>query len=109
MHALVPEVQLQLLEGPLDQEAGEGVHDRPHPGEGEPAARADEQLLADADVEHAVGVPFECLLEAVLADLGEHDREPRVLVEQPAGGGDETITHGVHGRGSPREGGVTGG
>ena len=41
--ALVDEVQLDLLERPLDQERGEGVHDRPHPGERQARPHADQR------------------------------------------------------------------
>lgn len=94
---LVPEVQFHLLEGSLDEETREGVHDRTHPGQGEARARPDEELLADADVDHPVGMPELGVREAVPADLGEHDRDPRVLVEQPGDDRGETVTHGVHG------------
>lgn len=94
---LVPEVQLDLFEGPLDEEAGEGVHDRAHAGQGEARARPDEELLADADVDHPLRMPELGVREAVPADLGEHDRDPRILVEQPGDDRGEPVTHGVHG------------
>jgi hypothetical protein len=40
-HVLVPEIQLDLLEGPLDEKAGEGVHDGPQPGQRQPRRRPD--------------------------------------------------------------------
>ena len=55
--ALVPEVQLDLLECPLDQERRVGVHDRPQPGQRQPAADADHELLPDAHVEHPLRMP----------------------------------------------------
>lgn len=91
------EVQLHLLEGPFHEKAGEGVHDRPHSGERQARARPDQQLLADTDVDHPVGMRAPRLLETVRADHGENDRDPRILVEQPRGDGNETVTHGVHG------------
>ena len=53
---LVAEVELDLLVGPLDEERRVGVHDRAQAGQREPARDADHQLLADADVDHAIGV-----------------------------------------------------
>ena len=52
---LVAQVELDLLVGALDDEGRVGVHDGPQPLEGEAAGHADHELLADADVEHALG------------------------------------------------------
>ena len=73
---LVPEPELDLLEGPLDQERAERVHDRPHPGERQPGADVDEQLLADADVDHPLGVLALDLPEELAGDLGVDQRRP---------------------------------
>jgi hypothetical protein len=96
----VSEVQLDLLERPLDEEAGEGVHDGSQTGQRQARARPDQELFADPDVDHPIGMPAPGFRETVLADLGEDDRDPRVLVEQPRHDRGETITHGVHRRGS---------
>lgn len=79
----MPEVQLDLLEGPLDEEAGEGVHHGPQPGQRQARARSDQQLLPDADVDHAVRMPVLRALESGHTDLGEDDRDARILVEKP--------------------------
>lgn len=64
-HILMTEAELDLLEGPLDEERRIGVDDRPQPREGEPAGDADQQLLADAHVQDAVRVSPPCRLEGV--------------------------------------------
>jgi hypothetical protein len=79
----VPEVELDLLEGALDEEAGEGVHDGPQSGQRQSGGRPDQELFADPDVDHPVRVSALCLHEAVSADLGQDDRDPGILVEQP--------------------------
>ncbi|SCE12364.1 hypothetical protein GA0115246_111063, partial [Streptomyces sp. SolWspMP-sol7th] len=99
--ALVPEVELDLLEGALDEEAREGVQDGPHPGEREPAPGAHQELFADAEVDDPVGVALRRLGEAVAADHGEDDGEALVLAEQGGHGGAETVAHRFHG-GAPR-------
>ncbi len=58
------------------------MHDRAHSGEREPGPDVDEQLLADADVDHPVGVAPLGLAEVLPADLGVHQRHGEVLVEQ---------------------------
>lgn len=94
--ALVSEVQLDLLERSLDQEAGEGVHDRPHPRQRQAGTGSDQQLFPDADVDHPVRVGAPGRGEAVGADVGEHDGQPWLLVQELRGGADESVTHGVH-------------
>lgn len=82
-HVLVAEVQLELLEGPLHEEAGEGVHHRPQTGERQTRARPDQELLADADVDDTVRMAAPSVLETGQTDLGEDDGDARILVEQP--------------------------
>ena len=75
---LVPQVELDLLERPLHEKRGVGVDDGSHPLERETGGDADQELLADADVDHTVGVARNRarLLEAGHADVGQHDGEP---------------------------------
>ena len=83
---LVAEIELDLLERALDEERRVAVDDGSHALLRQAGGHADHQLLADADVDHAVRVPQAGagLLEGVVADVGEHDREPRVAVERLA-------------------------
>ena len=83
---LVAEVELDLLERALDEERRVAVDDRAHALLRQAGGDADHQLLADADVDHALGVPVPGagLLEGVDADVGQHERQPRVVVERLA-------------------------
>ena len=74
-----PRSSLICSNGALDQERRVAVDDRAHALLRHPGRDADHQLLADADVDHALGVPVARAgrLEAVDADVGEHDGEPR--------------------------------
>ena len=74
---LVAQVELDLLVGALDDEGRVGVHDRSQALEGEAGGDADHQLLADADVEHAL-----VARQLGGADLGEDDRGARIVVER---------------------------
>ncbi len=76
---LVVEAELDLLEGALDEERRERVHDRAHPGERQAGADVEQQLLADADVDHPVGVPAFDVAEELPADLGVHQGDRQVL------------------------------
>lgn len=109
---LVAEIELDLLERPLDEERGERVRDRPQPGQRQAPGDADEQLLADADVDHAAGVAGRGRRKLRRGDVGQHHRDPRIAVQQVGGGRDEALTHGFHGhlpvldrRAGPRWGG----
>ena len=93
--ALMHQIQLDLLEGPLDQEGGEGVRDRPHSGQGQAARHADQELLADTQVDNAVRMPLAGRRESLGRDVGEHDGEPRVAVEQLARHPHEAFPHGL--------------
>ena len=96
---LVTEVELDLLERPLDQERRVAVDDRAHALLRHPGRDADHQLLADADVDHALGVPVAHAgrLEAVDADVGQHERQPRIVVERIGRDAREALSHAVHG------------
>ena len=75
--SLVPEVELHLLEGTLDQERREGMRDGAHSGQGEAAGHPDHQLFADAHVDDAVGISGEGFrTEVTQADVGEHQCDP---------------------------------
>lgn len=78
----MPEVELDLLERSLDEEGGECVGDWPQPGEREPGGGADKQLLADANIDHPAGMARRRTAELIGADIGQHDREARVVVKQ---------------------------
>ena len=92
---LVAEAELHLLEGSLDKERAEGVHDRAHPGERQSGADVDEQLLADPDVDDPVGVACFDLAEELAGDLGVDQRDRRVGLDEVAGGAGE-LGAGVH-------------
>ena len=55
--ALVTERNLELLVRSLDQERRVRVSDGPHSLDREPTRDAEHELLADADVDHAIGMP----------------------------------------------------
>ena len=95
---LVAEIELDLLERALDEERRVAVDDGAHALLRQARGHADHQLLADADVDHAVGVavPGACLLEGVVADVGEHDRKPGVAVERLRGDAREALAHAFH-------------
>src|SRR5690349_8277529 len=93
---LVPEVQLDLLIRPFDEERRVGVHDRPHPRQGEAAGHADHQLFPDAHVEHPVRVPGHVLGEHVGGDLRQHHRGQRILRQQRRSRLRENGTHVGH-------------
>src|SRR5580693_988968 len=93
----MPEVEFDLLERSLDEERGECVGDWPQPGEREATRDADKQLLADADINHPAGMARRRTVELISADIGQHDREARVVVKQFGGGGNETFPHRLHG------------
>ncbi|GGW23470.1 hypothetical protein GCM10010381_02500 [Streptomyces xantholiticus] len=84
------------------------MHDRPHPGECDAATGADQQPLTDARIDHPGRMAALRLLETGGTDLGEDEGQAGVLVEQARGGGDETVTHGVHGRNLLSDGAVSG-
>ena len=89
------EVELDLLErrarpGTARRSARSGAG----PVERQPAGDADHQLLADADVDHPVRVPARGRREPAGGDVGQHDRDARVVVEQLGGGVDEALPHG---------------
>jgi hypothetical protein len=91
---LVAEVELDLLERPLDEERGVGVHDRAHAGERQSPGDADHRLLADADVEDAVRVAGAGRRERGCGDVGGNDRELRVVVQRGAHGVHKGLSHG---------------
>ena len=74
---LMPEVELELLVRPLDEERRIRVRDRPVPLEREPGGDADHQLLADADVEHA-----RMRRHLGDADVGEDHGDARVVLQR---------------------------
>ena len=80
------EIQLDLLKGPLDQERRVGVHDRPQPGQRQPAGHADHELLPDSHVQHPLRVPRRRLGEQVGRDLRQHHRRQRILIQQRRSG-----------------------
>jgi hypothetical protein len=90
---LVHQVQLDLLERALNQERGVGVRERPQPGERQAAGHADQQLLADAHVEHPVRVLAQLRKELVGGDVGEHQGHRRVRVQQLGHGAHERTAH----------------
>ena len=89
----MPEIDLELLERALDEERGVAVGDRAQAGRGETGGDPDQKLLADADVDHAVGVPARCAGETRDGDVGEHEGDPLVVVEQLLGDGHESFAH----------------
>lgn len=70
------------------------MHYRPHPGKSQPSAHVDGELLADAQVEHPFGVVQEGLLEVLLGDVGEDERDRAVSIEKVGRGRGELLTHG---------------
>jgi hypothetical protein len=92
---LVPEPELDLLEGALDQERAERVHDRSDPGQRHPRADVDEQLLADADVDDPVGMAPLDVPEELAGDLGVDQGDRWVGVDQ-LGGRVRELLAGVH-------------
>ncbi len=72
---LVAEVELDLLERALDQERRVAVDDRAQALLCQAGGDADHQLLADADVDDALGMPLARAgrREGVDADVGQHD------------------------------------
>src|SRR3954471_2790346 len=74
---VVAEVELDLLPRSLDEKGRVRVHDRPVALEGEARGDADQQLLADADVEEAW-----VRRQIVGADRREDDRDPLVGLER---------------------------
>src|SRR5439155_21081449 len=90
---LVPDVELQHLERPLDDERRVGVHDRPQPRKSQAARNAEHELLADANVDHAVGMaPFRGE-ERGAADLRDPDRDARVRIDGVGGRRVEALAH----------------
>ncbi len=76
------QVELDLLERPLDQEGRIGVEDGSESFQRQAGAGADLRLLPDADVDDAIGVASRGDTERRNADVGEHDCSPVVLLEQ---------------------------
>jgi hypothetical protein len=60
------------------------------------ARHADEQLLADAQVDDPVRVPLAGRLEGIRADIGQHHGHPGVAVEQFASDPHKAVPHRVH-------------
>src|SRR6266849_10622494 len=85
---LVAEVELDLLVRPLDEKRRVRVDDGSKAFERKPGGDADHQLLADADVEDT-RMPRQ-LRDA---DLGEHERDARVLVERLRRHAVEALAH----------------
>ncbi len=100
-HPLVHEVELDLFEGPFDQEGAEGVREGPQAGQGESGSGTDQELLADSDVDHPVRVRFGGVTEVLTGDLGVHQRRVGALVEQRDRGGGELLA-GAHDLSSTR-------
>src|SRR6185312_7938439 len=92
-HALMHEVELDLLEGTLDEEGRIRVHERPQAFQRKPGCDADHQLLADPDVEDPRVRP-----ELAHADLGEDDGDARIVVEELGGDLVEALAHSDHDR-----------
>ncbi len=88
---LVAQVELDLLVGALDDERRVGVHDGSQSLEGEAGGHADHELLADADVEHAL-----VARQLGDADLGEDDRRARIVVERARRELVEALSHRGH-------------
>ena len=89
------QVQLDLLERPLDQEARECVRDRAHASQSHPAGHADQHLLADPEVHDAVWMPLPGGLERISGDIREHYRHFRIGVEQFGRDAAEALSHGL--------------
>lgn len=97
--ALVGQVELDLLERSLDQERCVRVGDGPHAGPGQARGDADHELLANADVNDPIGMTVLGPHKAGPADVGQHHRQPRILVEEVAGNPGEAVAHGLGGGG----------
>ena len=80
-HALVPEIELHLLEWALDEKRCIGVDDRSNTLERQPAGDAHQQLLPDADVDDPVAGAACASRERSDADVGEDDDDARVVLE----------------------------
>jgi hypothetical protein len=93
--ALVREVELDLLERPLDQERCVGMRDGTHAGQCQAGGDADHELLADTDVDDPIRVTALGSDQARSADVGHHHRQPRILVEQLARDVCEAVAHRV--------------
>ena len=95
---LVAEIELDLLERALDQERRVAVDDRAEAFLCEAGGDADHELLADPDVDHALGMPLPRAgrREGVVADVGQHDGQPRVGVECLRRDPGEALPHALH-------------
>ena len=93
---LVAEVELDLLERALDEKRRVAVDDRAQAFLCQSGGDSDHQLLADADVEDALGVPFDRTgpLEGVDPDVGQHERQARIAVEGLGRHAREALPHG---------------
>ena len=65
------------------------------PDKRQPGGDADHQLLADADVDEPIRVAAPRPREAGKADLGEHDGQSRIGVQELARDPREAIAHAV--------------
>ena len=93
----VSEIELQHLERPLHGERRKGVDDRAKAGESKPARNSDHQLLADANVYHAVGMRALGIPEPSDADVREDHGDPLVALDKVSGGRVEALAHrGAH-------------
>ena len=79
---LVSQVVLDLLQRPLGHEGCDRVGDREKPFKCEAGGHPDHRLLHDPDVDRAGRITLERSPEVLEADLGQRDRDPRVLLEQ---------------------------
>src|SRR5262249_46777333 len=71
-----------LLERTLREERGDGVDDRVEALEREAGGDAHRGLLHDPEVDSSARVVAQRGLEQVDADVGEHEREPFVVLEE---------------------------
>src|SRR4029079_6548184 len=94
--ALVPEVELELLVRALRHERRQRMRDRMEPLHREPGRDADPRLFHDADVDHTIWMRGHRPLEVRRADLGEHDRDPLIVLDQIRDGRAERLPHVAH-------------
>jgi hypothetical protein len=95
---LMAEAQLEELVWAFDEEGSVRMHDRPHPLQSQATGKTDHQLLADADVDHALRVAADgtAFDEAGDSDVCENHHHIAALVEQVGGRLSEALPHRVH-------------
>ena len=82
--ALMPKIELHLLEGALDEKWSVGMDDRPEAFQGMTRGDADQELLPDADVAQPPGMSLRSTgcREPIGSDVREQQHDARVRVEQ---------------------------